>query len=202
MSVSTVSRTRVDTVELTLRLHDPRPGEFTAEELARYLNDLQLVHDACAWMLYMHQYDQTRRIGPGPARVLVPLLVIRDLRCGSIGIDLVQGFGAAAGAGGALWMLARVLRQGPGKLHEWAGVLHRAQAEWIQQRTNVMEQRARYDRVKRDLERQNELLFDAHASSIRIVETTPKLEVRVVDDDHRDAAPPPSVFLENDDQAQ
>ena len=93
--------------------------------------------------------------------------------------------------------MARVLRQGPGKLYEWAGLLPSAQTEWIRQRTNLAEQRSRLREVKRYLEHQHETIARAHESYINIVETMPELEVSVIDENGRELPEPSSIFVDD-----
>ena len=110
-------------------------------------------------------------------------------------MELIQEAGGPIGIGAAVWMMAKVLRQGPGKLHEWAGLLPRAQAEWLNQRTTAEEQRARLEQAKKTLDRRQELVFRAHRGAINVAEATPGLRVDVVDYDGEPAAPPVSPFL-------
>jgi hypothetical protein len=187
--------TAVETQAAILRIYDGRHGELKLEALVGLLTDLRNLHDACAWLA---QPDQVRMLNTGGFLVkhYIPKLVIRDIRLGSLWLEILQAAGAPAGVGAAIWLMARVLRKGPGKLYKWAGLLPSAQTEWVRQRTNLAEERARLGQVKGYLEQQNEAITRAHGSYINIVETMPELEVSVIDEDGRELPEPPSIFVD------
>lgn len=178
-----------------LRIYIPTSAVFLGD-LALLSLRLHSVHEACAWIardfyhpeLLLQEWsreDESDEV----VEWTPPLLVVSDIGVGSLWMELVEVSSAAAGAG-ALWMVARVLRQGPGQLYEWAGLIPRAQAEWSRQRLNAVQERERLAAIKQARVRENERLLRAHEALIEIEEVAPGIEATVVDEQGQELPPP------------
>ena len=197
MSVSTATETQAG----ILRLVDSRQTDLKLDDLTRFLADLKDLHEACVW-LAQPSHVRLLNMGGFVARARVPALVIRDIRIGSLWLEILQEAGGPAGVGAAIWLMARVLRQGPGKLYEWAGVLPRAQTEWVRQRADLAQERARLREAKEYLDQENEVLTRAHAGYINIIEQRPELDVSVTDENGQELPEPPSVFADEEERGR
>lgn len=194
MAVDVVTSTEVG----ILRFFDESVGEVFLTDFAGLLEDIDHVHKACCWLLAPEDARQLRLAGFFGIGLPIPKLVVRDVRIGSLFLEITQAAGAPAVAGAAIWLTARVLREGPGRLHEWAGLLPKARAEWYREQGDVQQERARLRGLKEHARQEQEVIFEAHESALAIMERAPKVEVRVVNAAGNDAAEPETIFLVTD----
>jgi len=189
MTVDAGNDTDVD--ELILRVYHPAVRvELTT--LRNILDSLATTYEACAWLTRDLAEQTAASVGlvlPGRS----PALVVREIRSGSIWLDLVQNVAPEAGAGGALWLMARALRRGPGQLYEWAGLLPRAQAEWYRNRADAIEQRARLRAALEAEKEERSRIHAAHEALIQLAEDAPGMRVAVVDRNGIELQEPPNI---------
>lgn len=171
-----------------LRLYDPVPAPIPLGRVLEFFQGLVTIHTACIWLA---RPLELRRL----ARDIsfwstLPELEIRNIRLDSLLVELTQAAGSTAGLSAAIWMVARVLREGPGKLYEWGAVLPKTQAEWYRQRADAQQARAQFQQARRATTEEQDRIYAAHESLITIRELAPDLQVSVVDEHGEEMAEP------------
>lgn len=157
----------VAVAEARIRLHDPDSELWKIAHLATYLQDVDYLYLVAYERAYGQPVFGPVLTQPGVNR---PNLLIEKVESGSLILKLVEEFApiAAYGSVGAsIILLAKLLKAGPGKVHEWFLLADRVRL----QRTKV-----RRERLEEEVQ-----IAEVEARLRRIKLVAPNLEVTIVD---------------------